>query len=82
MASAAPVPCAAANGGGLLAAGKATVLMFVFVRFLREFRVNPNFDLEPDYVIRKGISRRIQWYTLRTEILPTFHTRVDRRSLP
>jgi len=50
--------------------------------FEREFRVNPNFDLEPEYVVRKGISRRIQRYTVRTEILPTFHTRVDRRSLP
>jgi len=27
------------------------------VRFPPEFRVNPNFDLEPDYVIRKRISR-------------------------
>jgi len=50
--------------------------------FEREFRVNPNFDLEPEYVIRKGISRRIQRHTMRMEILPTFHTRADRRSLP
>jgi len=48
--------------------------------FADEFRVNPHFDLEFDYIIRKGIWRRIQRYTVRTEILPIFQTRVDNRS--
>jgi len=36
----------------------------------------PHFDHELDYVIRKPIRHRIQRYTVHTEILPTFHTRV------
>ena len=41
------------------------------------FRVNPHFDLEPDYIIRKPIVHRIQRCrpNLRREILSTFHTR-------
>jgi len=48
-----------------------------FVTFLHEFLFNPHFDLEPDYIIRKGIRHRIQRYTMRTEILSTFHTLVE-----
>jgi len=35
------------------------------------FRVNPYFDLEPEYIIRKGIRHRIQRCNLRREILST-----------
>ena len=52
--STAPVPCAAANGGLLIMAAAKPQFSCVFAR---EFRVNPKFDLEPVYVIRKGISR-------------------------
>ena len=45
--------------------------------FARKFLFNPHFDLEPDYIIRKGIWHRIQRYTVQTEILPLFHTQVD-----
>jgi len=45
------------------------------------FRVNPHFDLEPDYIKRKGIQHRIQRYIVRSEILPIFHTRVDYQSV-
>jgi len=41
--------------------------------FAHEFLFNPHFDLEPDYIIRKGIRHRIERYTVRTEILPIFH---------
>jgi len=51
-------------------------ILFWYV-FAHKFRVNPHFDLEHDYIIRKGIWRRIQRYTVRTEILPTFHTGVE-----
>jgi len=49
--------------------------------FAHEFLFNPHFDLEPDYIVRKGIRHRIQRYTVRTEILPIFHKRVNRRSV-
>jgi len=52
--STAPVPCAAANGGLLIMAAEKPQFSCVFAR---EFCVNPKFDLEPVYVIRKGISR-------------------------
>jgi len=45
------------------------------------FRVNPHFDLEADYITRKQIVHRIQRYILCREILSTFHTRVDHRSV-
>jgi len=45
------------------------------------FRVNPQFDLEPDYIIRKPIFHRIKRCNLLREILSTFHTRVDHRSV-
>ena len=50
-----------------------SVLCYIFVH---KFLFNPHFDLEPDYIIRKSIRHRIQRYTVRTEILPIFHTRV------
>jgi len=49
--------------------------------FSHEFLFNPHFDLEPDYIIRKPIFHRIQRCNLRREILSTFHTRVDHRSV-
>jgi len=49
--------------------------------FALEFRFNPQFDLEPDYITRKPPLRRIQRYILHREILSTFHTRVDNRSI-
>ena len=45
-----------------------------FACFYCTFRVNPHFDLEPDYITRKSILDIIQRYILRREILPTFHT--------
>jgi len=45
--------------------------------FSHEFLFKPHFDLEPDYITRKGIRHRIQQYTVHMEILPTFHTRVE-----
>ena len=50
--------------------------------FAHEFLFNSHIDLEPDYIIRKPIVQRIQRYILCREILSTFHTRVDRRSVP
>jgi len=41
------------------------------------FRVNPHFDLEPDYIIRMPIIHRIQRCNLRREILSILHTRVS-----
>jgi len=55
--------------------------LFCYV-FAHEFLFNPQFDLEPDYIIRKPIVHEIQRYILREEILSTSHTRVDRRSVP
>jgi len=49
--------------------------------FAHEFLFNPHFDLEPDYSIRKSIIHRILRYIPRREILSTFHTRVDNRSI-
>ena len=57
------------------------VLRLLWYIFAHEFLFNPHFDLEPDYMIRKGIQDRIQRYTMRTETLPIFHTRVDNRSI-
>jgi len=44
------------------------------------FLLNPHFDLEPDYIIRKPIKRRFQRYIVHTEIFLTFHARVERVS--
>jgi len=53
-------------------------VVLVLLHFSHEFLFNPHFDLdELDYIIRKGIWHRIQRYTMRTEILSTFHTRVE-----
>jgi len=41
------------------------------------FLLNPQFDLEPDYIVRKPIKRRFQRYIVRTEIFSTFHARVE-----
>jgi len=48
--------------------------------FAREFLFNPHFDLEPDYII-KPIIHRILRYIPHREILSTFHTQVDHRSV-
>jgi len=53
-----------------------------FVTFLHmNFSSTPQFDLEPDYIIRKLIDHRILWHIWRREILSTFHTWVDNRSI-
>ena len=80
-------PCAARapllkDGGLQLAAGSGTACCFVSLRFADEFLFNPQFDIEPDYIIRKSLVYRIPRYILRREILSTFHTQVDRRSVP
>jgi len=49
--------------------------------FAHEFLFNLQFDLEPDYIIRKPILHRIQRSILFREILSTLHTRVDNRSI-
>ena len=33
------------------------------------FLLNPHLDLEPDYIVRKQMKHRFQWYIVRTEIL-------------
>ena len=58
------------------------VLRLFWYIFAREFLFNPYFDLEPDYIVGKSILHRIQRHILRMEMLSTFHTRVDRRSVP
>ena len=47
--------------------------------FAHGFLFNPHFDLEPDCII--SLLRRMTWYILRREILSTFHTRVNNRSI-
>ena len=58
----------------------AVLRLFCYV-FALEFLFNPHFDLEPDYIIRKPIIHRILWYIPRREMLSTFHTWVDNRSI-
>jgi len=58
----------------------AMLRLFCYV-FAHEFLFNPHFNLEPDYIIRKGIRHRIQRCNLRGEIMSTFHTWVDHRSV-
>jgi len=41
------------------------------------FLLNPHFDFEPDYIVRKPRQRRFQQYIVRTEIFSTFHARVE-----
>jgi len=55
-------------------------ILFCYI-FAYEFLFNPHFDLEPSYIIRKGIRHRIQRHTMHTEILPIFDTQVDYRSV-
>ena len=47
-----------------------TVLSFLYIY------TQPHFDIEPDYIIKKPMKRRFQWYIVRTEIFSTFHARV------
>ena len=49
--------------------------------FALGFLFNPHFDLVPDYIIRKPPLRRTTRYILRREMLSTFHTRVNNRSI-
>jgi len=67
----------AAAQGSVIAPVRVEVLRLFCYVFSHEFLFNPHFDLEHDYIIRKGIRHRIQRYTVRTEILSTFHTRVE-----
>jgi len=53
----------------IIAVGMLHLFWYIFAH---EFLFNLHFDLEPDYIIRKGIWPRIQRYTVRTEILSTF----------
>jgi len=62
----------------LAAAVAVAMLRVLCYVFAHKFLFNPHFDLEPDYIIRKPIVHRIQ---RRREILSTFHTRVDHRSV-
>ena len=41
------------------------------------FLLNPDFDLEPDYMGRKPMKDRFQLCIVHIEILSTFHTRVE-----
>jgi len=61
--------------------GRIVMLRLFCYVFAHEFLFNSQFDVEPDYIVRKPILHRIQWYILRGEILSTFHTRVDNRSI-
>ena len=58
----------------------AMLRLFCYV-FAYEFLFNPHFNLEPDYIIRRPIVHRILRYIPRGEILSTFHTRVENRSV-
>jgi len=77
------VCCAAAKmtAGPRLCCYRLAVLRLFRYVFAHEFLFNPHFDLEPDYIIRKGIRHRIQRCNLHREILPTFHTGVDHQSV-
>ena len=61
--------------------GPIAMLRLFWYIFAHEFLFNPQFNLEPDYIIRKEIRQRIQRRNLCREILSTFHTRVDNRSI-
>jgi len=69
--------CMAAAQGSVIAPVAVEVLRLFCYIISHEFLFNPHFDLEPDYIIRKGIRHRIQRYTVHTEILSTFHTQVE-----
>jgi len=61
--------------------GRIAMLRMFCCVFALEFLFNPQFDLEPDYIIRKPLFSQFQRYIVRREILSTFHTRVDNRSI-
>jgi len=61
--------------------GRIAMLRLFCCVFALEFLFNPQFDLESDYIARKLILHRIQLCILHREILSTFHTRVDNRSI-
>jgi len=61
--------------------GRITMLRLFCCVFALEFLFNPQFNLQPDYIIRKPLLHRIQQYIVRREILSTFHTWVDNRSI-
>jgi len=42
-----------------------------------KFLVNPKFDLETNCIFRKPTNIRFQWYIVYSEILWTFHARVE-----
>jgi len=65
----------------LFAHGRIAILHLFWCIFALGFLCNPQFDLEPDYIIRKPLVHRIQRYIRHREILSTFHTRVDNRSI-
>jgi len=65
----------------LAAAVAVAMLRVLCYVFANKFPLQPYFNLEPDYIIRKPIVHRIQRYILHREILSTFHTRVDHRSV-
>ena len=61
-----------------LAAAVAVAMLRLFCYgFAHEFLFNPEFDLEPDYIIRKPIVHRIQPFLFAMEILSTFHRPVS-----
>jgi len=60
------------TAAALLLAVAIAVLPVLCYVFVHKFLFNPHFDLEPDFIIRKGIRHRIQQYTVCTEILPIF----------
>jgi len=55
--------------------------VFVLLHFFTWISLQPPLQSWPDYIIRKEIRQRIQRYTVHTEILPIFHTRVNYRSI-
>jgi len=57
------------------AAGMA-ILRVISVTFLY-ISPQPHFDLQPVYITAKRMKHRFQRYIVRTEILSTFHTRVE-----
>jgi len=55
---------AAAQRSVVAAVAMDVLRLFCYI-FANEFLFNPHFDLEPDFIIKKGIWHRIQWYTVR-----------------
>jgi len=66
----------------LLSQSTVAILRLFFYVFAHAFLFNPHFNLEPDCIVRKPLLHRILRYIPCREILSTFHTRVDRRSVP